>query len=64
MAFLIDASEEPVPAPEFAGENTVYISARTGEALRYDEKRKAFDNREANKLLSREYRNGWKMPKF
>ena len=40
------------------------ISARTGEALRYDEKRKAFDNREANKLLSREYRNGWKMPKF
>ncbi len=28
-----DASEEPVPAPEFAGENTVYISARTGEGI-------------------------------
>ena len=28
-----DASEETVPVPEFAGENTVYISARTGEGI-------------------------------
>ena len=28
-----DASEETVPVPELAGENTVYISARTGEGI-------------------------------
>ena len=40
------------------------ISARVGEALRYDEKRQAFDNREANKLITPEYRKPWKLPKF
>ena len=40
------------------------ISARVGEALHYDEKRGAFDNREANKLITPEYRKPWKLPKF
>ena len=28
-----DAAEDPVPAPAFVSEDTVYISARTGEGL-------------------------------
>ena len=40
------------------------ISARVGEAIRYDEKRGLFDNREANKLITPEYRKPWKLPKF
>lgn len=39
------------------------ISARTGEVLTYDDSRKTFRNKEADKLLRPSYRSPWKFPK-
>lgn len=38
------------------------ISARVGESLKYDDVKKTFNNKEANKLIQPSYRNPWKFP--
>ncbi len=40
------------------------ISARTGTALVYDDARRTFNNREADRLLRPEYRKPWKFPQL
>ena len=40
------------------------ISARVGSDLVFDDVRKKFDNSEANKLITPDYRKPWKLPKF
>jgi len=38
------------------------ISARIGTSIVYDDVRKKFDNKQANKLFVKEYRKPWKLP--
>ena len=40
------------------------ISARVGEPLTYDDARKTFHDRRADRLITPEYRKPWKFPKF
>ena len=40
------------------------ISARVKSDLVFDDVRKKFDNSEANKLITPDYRKPWKLPKF
>jgi predicted dehydrogenase len=40
------------------------IAARTGAALTYDDQKKTFNNREADRLLRPEYRSPWKFPEL
>jgi hypothetical protein len=39
------------------------IAARTGEALTYDDQKQTFNNKQADKFITPEYRKPWKFPR-
>jgi hypothetical protein len=40
------------------------IAFRTGEKVKWDNKRQQFSTETANKLITPVYNNGWKLPKY
>ena len=40
------------------------IAARTGQALTYDDQRRTFHDKAADKLIAHAYRKPWRMPKI
>ncbi|KAA0988674.1 Gfo/Idh/MocA family protein [Dyadobacter aurulentus] len=61
---------EDINAPIQAGANIAILSQmgniafRTGRKIFWDKEKGVFDDREANKLIAKEYQNGYKMPRF